>query len=47
MASSHGVTTIFLMTSGAHTPREVSIVQSLFGNLISFSSGQLSIVKKA
>jgi hypothetical protein len=45
MVSHHGVTAVFLMTLGAHTEREVNIVRSLYGNLLSFGTGQLSVQK--
>jgi hypothetical protein len=45
MTSSHAVTTVFLMTAGAHNEREVSIVKSLFSNQILYRDGQLSIQK--
>ncbi len=45
MISSHAVTAVFLMTSGAHGEREVSIVKSLFSNQLSYGSGQLAVQK--
>jgi hypothetical protein len=45
MASSHALTAVFLVTSGAHSEREVSIVKSLFSNQIVYRAGQLSLQK--
>jgi len=46
MLSTHGVTAVFLMTAGAHSGREVSIVKSLYSNILLFQGGQLTIQKK-
>ena len=46
MLNTHGVTAVFLMTSGAHTEREVNVVKSLFGNILVFQAGQFTIQKK-
>ena len=45
MLSSKRVTTLFLMTGGAHAEREVNVVKSLFGNILSFQGGQLAAQK--
>jgi len=45
MASSHAVTAVFLITSGAHNAREESIVRSLFSNQLSYASGQIAVQK--
>jgi hypothetical protein len=45
MVSQHGVTAVFLMTLGAHSEREVNIVRSLYGNLLSYGTGQLAVQK--
>ena len=45
MVSHHGVTAVFLMTLGAHTEREINIVRSLYGNLLSYGTGQLAVQK--
>jgi multisubunit Na+/H+ antiporter MnhG subunit len=45
MTSSHAITAVFLMTSGAHNEREQSIVRSLFSNQLSYKSGHLAVDK--
>ncbi len=45
MLASHHVTAVFLMTSGAHSEREVNIVKSLFGNIVVFKGTQFSVQK--
>ncbi len=45
MVSTYGVTAVFLITGGAHSEREVSVVKSLFSNQLSYGSGQLSVQK--
>jgi hypothetical protein len=45
MLGSNKVTSVFLLTSGAHSEREVNVVKSLFGNIITFGNGQLTIQK--
>jgi len=45
MLSSGKVTSIFLLTSGAHSAKEVNVVKSLFSNILSFSEAQLTIQK--
>ena len=46
MLNSHAVTAVFLMTAGAHTDREVNVVKSLFGNILVFQAGQITIQKR-
>jgi hypothetical protein len=45
MLSHNRVTSVFLLTLGAHTEREVSVVKSLFGNILTFSGEQLGAQK--
>ena len=45
MASSHSVTAVFLLTSGAHNEKEVSIIKTLFGNQISYQVGRMTVQK--
>jgi len=45
MTSSLSITSIFLITAGAHNEREDSIVRSLFSNQLSYKSGHLSVDK--
>jgi len=45
MLSRGKVTSIFLMTLGAHAEREVSIVKSLFGSILDYVNGQLTVQK--
>ena len=47
MLNSHHVTSVFLMTAGAHSEREVNVVKSLFSNIVSFQGGQAVVQKKA
>ncbi len=47
MLSTNHVTALFLMTSGAHTEREVNIVKSLYGNIVSFQNGLFIVQKSA
>lgn len=47
MITSHRVTAVFLMTSGAHTEREVNVVKGLFGNIAVFQHDQLVVQKKS
>lgn len=43
MLSSGKVTTVFLLTSGAHSDREINVVRSLFGNQLTFRGGHLAV----
>lgn len=45
MISTHKVTSVFLLTLGVHSEREVNVVKSLFSNQLSYASGQLSVQK--
>jgi hypothetical protein len=45
MLSSGKVTSIFLLTIGAHSEKEINIVKSLFSNILIFKTEQLSIEK--
>lgn len=45
MADGRGVTSVFLLTRGAHSEKEVNLVRSLFGNLIS-NEGRIIKVQK-
>ncbi len=45
MLSNNKVTSLFLLTSGAHSEREVNVVKSLFGNILGFAGGQLTSQK--
>lgn len=45
MLSRGKVTSIFLMTLGAHAEREVNIVKSLFGSILDYVNGQLTVQK--
>jgi len=47
MLSSNKVTAIFLLTFGAHNEREVNVIKSLFGNILTYGAGQLGAQKKA
>jgi hypothetical protein len=47
MLSSNRVTSVFLLTQGAHSEREVSVVKSLFGNILAFSGDQLTTQKSS
>jgi hypothetical protein len=47
MLGSHKVTSVFLMTLGAHSEREVNVVKSLFGNILSFGGNQLTVQKSS
>ncbi|HZW85376.1 MAG TPA: hypothetical protein VFE91_05695 [Nitrososphaerales archaeon] len=47
MLNTNRVTSVFLMTFGAHNEREVNVVKSLFGNVLSYGNGQLTSQKKA
>ncbi len=39
------VTAVFLLTSGAHSEREVNVVKSLYDNQLSFRAGKLAVMK--
>ena len=45
MINTHKVTSVFLMTLGAHSEREVNIVKSLFSNQLSYGTGHLAVLK--
>jgi len=45
MLSNNRVTSLFLLTFGAHSEREVNIVKSLFGNILMFGDGRLTSQK--
>ncbi len=45
MLSGRDITTVFLLTQGAHAERDVNIVKSLFGNLLNYASGALVVQK--
>ena len=47
MLSNNRVTSVFLMTMGAHSEREVNVVKSLFGNLLTYGNGQLVVQKSS
>ncbi len=47
MLTSNHVTAIFLMTSGAHSEREVNVIKSLFSNIVTFRDGQFTIQKSS
>jgi hypothetical protein len=45
MLSGEKVTSVFLLTAGAHSEKEINVVKSLFSNILSLSNGQLTIQK--
>lgn len=45
MLSSSKITAVFLLTLGAHSDREVSVVKSLFSNIVTFIGGLLIMQK--
>jgi hypothetical protein len=45
MLNHTGITSLFLMTLGAHTEREVNVIRSLFANQLTYANGQLSTMK--
>lgn len=47
MINNNKVTSVFLITLGAHSEREVNIVRSLFSNLLAYADGQLQVQKGA
>jgi hypothetical protein len=47
MLTSRKVTAVFLMTIGAHTEREVSVLKGLFSNIAMFQHDQLVVQKSA
>jgi hypothetical protein len=47
MLNTHHITAVFLMTTGAHSEREVNVVKSLYSNIVSFQGGQLVVLKSS
>ena len=47
MLSINKVTSVFLLTFGAHNDREVNVVKSLFSNILNYGSGQLGTQKSS
>ncbi|MDA4123890.1 MAG: hypothetical protein OK438_00375 [Thaumarchaeota archaeon] len=45
MINNNKVTSVFLMTQGAHSDREVNVVKSLFSNHLAYTNGQLGVQK--
>ena len=45
MLTGNRITAVFLMTSGAHSEREVNVVKSLFSNILVFQHAQFTVQK--